>query len=213
MKKLSIVTLITMLGLSLSVSAGRYDNQSNRHNNQDTRSAVKGLHDRSPQPSRYQSKQQPSTYSSNKNRSHNRSHGQIRGQGGFNHDYRGNRHFDDSYVVTKPNYSQGSYRNKYRNYSYGDWRNDSRHYHSQWRTYGHTYYYYQPYNHDRYRYRPVRGLGHYYQRVGYGYGHWHEGHWCDVYHAPNFYVSYYNHYPYHNGWRMGDGDFGIWFSF
>lgn len=213
MKKLSVVTLIALLGLSWSVSAGRYDNHSNRQVNTDARSAVKGIHDQNRQSHRGQSKQKYSPNNSNKHRSYNRPHGQVRYQGGFNHDYRDNRHFDNSYVVTKPNHAKGPYRQKYRNYSYGDWRYDSQRYRSQWRHYGNTYYYYQPYSHDRYRYRPIRGLGHYYDRVGYGYGHWHEGFWCRDYHEPSFYVSYYNHYPYHNGWRIGDGDFGIWFRF
>ncbi len=203
MKKLSITLLIALLGVSLSVSAGRYDNRQTI--NRDARSAVKGVHDQNRHAQRRSSNKAYKKYSQNKHRSYHKP--------GYNHDYRGNRHFDDSYVVTKPDYSHSYGRKHHRSYSYGDWRYDSRRYRQQWRHSGHTFYHYQPYRYDRYRYRPVRGLGHYYQRRGYGYGHWHEGHWCDVYHEPSFYVSYYSHYPYHNGWRVGDGDFGIWFRF
>ncbi len=203
MKKLSIALLMALLGVSLSVSAGRYDNRQTI--NRDARSAVKGVHDQNRHVQRRSSNKAFKKYSQNKHRSYNKP--------GYNHDYRGNRHFDDSYVVTKPRHSQSYGRKHHRSYSYGDWRQDSRRYRQQWRHHGHTFYYYEPYRNDRYRYRPVRGLGHYYDRDGYGYGHWHEGHWCGIYHEPNFYVSYYNHYPYHNGWRVGDGDFGIWFRF
>ena len=203
MKKLTMISVLTLLGLSLSVSAGRYDNRQSV--NRDARNAVKGIHDQNRHAQRPNSNKLYKKHGHNKHRSY--------GQSGYNHDYRGNRHFDDSYVVTKPNYSHSYDRKHHRSYSYGDWRHDSHRYRQQWRHYGHAFYHYKPYRYDRYRYRPVRGLGHYYERVGYGYGHWHEGYWCDDYHEPSFYVSYYSHYPYRNGWRVGDGDFGIWFRF
>lgn len=204
MKKLIVVTFAALLGLSLSVSAGRYDNR--QVINRDARSAVKGVHDQKRQVQKRSTQKGYIKPGNNKHRSYQQ-------PSGYNHDYRGNRHFDDSYVVTKPRYSQSYGRKHNRSYSYGDWRQDSRRYRQQWRHHGHTFYHYEPYRYDRYRYRPVRGLGHYFDRAGYGYGHWHEGHWCGIYHEPSFYVSYYNHYPYHNGWRVGDGDFGIWFRF
>lgn len=203
MKKLTMISVLTLIGLSLSVSAGRYDNRQSV--NRDARNAVKGIHDQNRHAQRPNSNKLYKKHGHNKHRSY--------GQSGYNHDYRGNRHFDDSYVVTKPDYSHSYGRKHHRSYSYGDWRYDSRRYRQQWRHYGHTFYHYEPYRYDRYRYRPLRGLGHYYDRIGYGYGHWHEGHWCDVYHEPHYYFSYYSHYPYHNGWRVGDGDFGIWFRF
>lgn len=211
MKKLIVVTFAALLGLSLSVSAGRYDDRQTA--NRDARSAVKGIHDRNQHIPRQRSKPKHRSTTANKHRSYHGPQGRVNNHGGFNRDYRDNRHFDNSYVVTRPRHSKGPYRQKYHNYSYGDWRHDSRRYHSQWRTYGHTFYYYEPYRYDRYRYRPLRGLGHYFARPGFGYGHWHEGYWCDVYHEPRFYINYYSHYPYHNGWRVGDGDFGIWFRF
>ena len=205
MKKVTMISVLVLVGLSLNVSAGRYDNR--QVIDRDARSAVKGIHDQNRQGHRYPSKKTHKKLCKNSHRSYHRD------QPGYNHDYRGNRHFDDSYVVTKPRYSKFYGHKHHRSYSYGDWRHDSRRYRKNWRHRGHTYYHYKPYRYDRYRYRPVRGLGHYYQRRGYGYGHWHEGHWCGIYHEPSFYVSYYNHYPYHNGWRVGDGDFGIWFRF
>ncbi len=73
---------------------------------------------------------------------------------------------------------------------------------------------YRPYDdHHEYRYRPRRGLGHYFQRRHHGYGHWHDGAWCGVVHPDAYYRDYYSHYPHHDGWRFGDGDFGIWFRF
>ncbi len=203
MKKLTIISVLTLIGLSLSVSAGRYDIRQSI--NRDAHSAVKGIHDQNRQAQRPTSNKVYKKHGHNKHRPN--------GQSGYNHDYRGNRHFDDSYVVTKPRYSKSYGDKHHRSYSYGDWRHDSRRYRKHWRHYGHTYYHYKPYRYDRYRYRPLRGLGHYYDRIGYGYGHWHEGYWCDIYHEPHFYISYYSHYPYHNGWRFGDGDFGIWFRF
>ena len=78
----------------------------------------------------------------------------------------------------------------------------------------HRYFYsYTPYYDDHYRYYPLRGLGHYFDRPGYGYGHWHEGHWCVSYHDERYYRDYYANYRFDGGWRIGDGDFGIWFSF
>lgn len=86
-------------------------------------------------------------------------------------------------------------------------------YHKKWRK-NHGYFYnYRPYTDDWYRYQPLRGLGHYFHRAGYGYGHWHEGMWCPDYHSEDWFRNYYSYYPYHDGWRFGDGDFGIWFSF
>lgn len=202
MKKLTIISVLILLGLSLSVSAGRYNDR--QVINRDARSAAKGIHDQNRRNQQRPSKKSNHIHNNVKRRSN---------QPGYNHDYRDNRHFDDSYVVTKPRYSRSYDRKHRRSYSYGDWRHDSQRYRKQWRHNGHTYFHYEPYRYDRYRYRPVRGLGHYFDRAGYGYGHWHEGRWCGVYHEPSFYVSYYNHYPYHNGWRVGDGDFGIWFRF
>lgn len=211
MNKQILFTAASLMLLSLSANAGRYDQNNSREYRSDSRAAVQGIHSQQKQSSHQQKQSQKRGYgNSYNNKPSYRNDVQRRG---FNSDYRSNRQFDDSYVVTRPNYSQGRNYNKYRNYSYGDWRNDSRRYSNQWQHRGHTYYQYQPYSHDRYRYQPVRGLGHYYERVGYGYGHWHEGYWCYDYHQPSFYVSYYDHYPYQNGWRVGDGDFGIWFSF
>lgn len=214
MNKQTLFIAASLSLFSLSVSANRYEQNKSRQYQTDSRSAVQGIHSQNKQPKKQQKYNQKRNYNNSYNKP-NPPRNDLQRQG-FNSDYRSNRHFDNSYVVTKPNYSKAPYNAQYRNYtnySYGDWHHDSRRYSSQWQHRGHTYYHYQPYSHDRYRYRPVRGLGHYYERVGYGYGHWHEGYWCYDYHQPSYYVSYYSHYPYQNGWRVGDGDFGIWFSF
>ena len=88
-----------------------------------------------------------------------------------------------------------------------------KHYNNHVRSHNRYLSNYYAYSNDLYRYQPLRGLGHYFDRPGYGYGHWHEGMWCRDYHDEYFYRNYYSYYPYNDGWRQGDGDFGIWFSF
>ncbi len=149
------------------------------------------------------------------------------GQQGFNGDYRNNRHFDNR------NYNHNSYSHnnnrRFNNHGYNGyngghishnyykpkkyykkWKKQNRRY---WKNKYRHFYNYNVYRNDQYRYRPLRGLGHYFDRPGYGYGHWHEGGWCASYHDERFYQDYYSYYPYQDGWRHGDGDFGIWFSF
>lgn len=168
--------------------------------------------------------------SNNKHRNNRNSHNNN-GPQGFSGDYRNNRHFDNSsrnyssYGHTNNrNYSHNSH---YRNYNkhnrgyishnyyqpkhhYRTWKNQN---HRSWRNKYRHFNNYQVYTNDLYRYRPLRGLGHYFDRPGYGYGHWHEGGWCRTHHDDSFYQDYYSYYPYQDGWRHGDGDFGIWFSF
>jgi len=144
---------------------------------------------------------------------------------GFNGDYRNNRRFDNSnqhYNNNRHyNHSNKGYRNSGKkvyithNYYkpkqyYKKWKKQNRRY---WKNKYHHFYNYRVYSNDLYRYQPLRGLGHYFDRQGYGYGHWHEGSWCASYHDDRFYRNYYSYYPYQDGWRHGDGDFGIWFSF
>ncbi|VAW44048.1 hypothetical protein MNBD_GAMMA02-601 [hydrothermal vent metagenome] len=133
-------------------------------------------------------------------------------QRGFNGDYRNNRHFDNSnrrynsYGHNGGHISHNYYKpKKY----YKKWKKQNR---RHWKNKYHHFNNYNAYSNDQYRYRPVRGLGHYFDRPSYGYGHWHEGAWCASYHDERFYQDYYSYYPYQNGWRHGDGDFGIWFS-
>ncbi|MFC3195063.1 hypothetical protein ACFODZ_12495 [Marinicella sediminis] len=146
-----------------------------------------------------------------KKKGHQPRHGQ-----GFSGDYRHNPNFDNRrYDHGYSKYPQG-----YRDYPgykakkhYKKWRKNAWKHHKKWYKKQHHFYHYQPYADDWYRYQPLRGLGHYFHRSGYGYGHWHEGMWCPDYHSEAWFRNYYSHYPYRDGWRFGDGDFGIWFSF
>lgn len=156
--------------------------------------------------------------------------------GGFNGDYRDNRRFDNSNRrnnnhAYNNNYGYNSNRhgnyNGYNSYNrghishnyykpkkhYKKWKKRMKHYRRDLRNQYRHFYNYNVYTNDLYRYRPLRGLGHYFDRQGFGYGHWHEGSWCASYHDDRFYRDYYAHYRYDGGWRHGDGDFGIWFSF
>lgn len=154
---------------------------------------------------------------------HSGRHDQRHEHRGFNGDYRNNRHFDDRnyhYQDRGHNRRYGHDRGGYiaHNYykpqkHYKKWKKRMKKYHKHVRNQHRHLYNYNVYYDDVYRYRPLRGLGHYFDRPGYGYGHWHEGFWCRDYHDEWFYRNYYSHYPYRDGWRHGDGDFGIWFSF
>lgn len=176
---------------------------------------IRGAHD-----SRREVRNNKHGYAHHNNGSRNNHYGHN--QHGFNGDYRNNRHFDNRNYRHNDNRRYG-YNNHNRRYISQNYYRPYKHYkkwkkslkkHRKWlrKHYRHLYNY-NYYVDDYYRYRPLRGLGHYFDRPGYGYGHWHEGHWCRDHHDEHFYRNYYTYYPYQDGWRHGDGDFGIWFSF
>ena len=146
-------------------------------------------------------------YRNNRNYHSNHDHRQHRGH---KHRSHRNRSYQSrrggNYSGFNSPYRQGQYRDR----DYYDSRDYRRGYKKHRRNRGY-YNNYRPYRSDRYRYRPTRGLGHYFNRDNYGYGHWHNNMWCDVYHPASFYVDYYSNYPYDGGWAIGDGDFGIHF--
>jgi hypothetical protein len=211
----SFKTHVILLSLLVSASAladrnrDRHDSgkpvtQSQRHQ----QPSFKGGYDQSRRHSNQHRQNNPRRYDNN--RQHNRHHNQ-----GFNGDYRNNRHFDNRHYQGYDNrhYPNGAYHHGKPKKYYKKWKKRMKKYHKKWRK-NHRYYSsYRPYTDDYYRYRPLRGLGHYFHRTGYGYGHWHEGYWCPDYHSDAWFRNYYSHYPHHGGWRFGDGDFGIWFSF
>ncbi len=160
---------------------------------------------------------------SNKHKKHNnlsQRHPKSKHAQGFYSPYRQDQRNNRRNTYRHNDYTSYNHGDRYRNYSprkrtirpnrhYK--RNHNRNYRPQYNYYFESY---RPYNYDnRYVYRPLRGLGHYFNRTHYGYGHWHDGMWCETYHPQSYYYDYYSNYPYNDGWRIGDGDFGIWFRF
>ncbi|WP_395373965.1 hypothetical protein [Marinicella sp. W31] len=135
----------------------------------------------------------------------------------YGHKYYKKHNYGHKYY--KKHYKRHNYyRDRNRDYYYNDhhYNKKRRHYRKHKRRHHNGYYKnYRPYGYDdyKYRYRPTRGLGHYFDRDGYGYGHWHDAMWCDTDHPDDYYRDYYANYPHSDGWRHGDGDFGIWFRF
>lgn len=212
----SVKTTLTLLALlfSLSVMADRgrdRGHQGHKPLTQAPRQHNGHHHGRSDSHHKYANRNHHKAPHKNHNpyRGHSPRHGQ-----GFSGDYRSNPQFDRRHY-------QGSQRRSYdHGYAYyppkkyyKKWKKRMKKYHKKWHKNHRNYHSYRPYTDDWYRYQPLRGLGHYFYRQGYGYGHWHEGMWCPDYHSEAWYRNYYSYYPYHDGWRFGDGDFGIWFSF
>ncbi|MCF6299568.1 MAG: hypothetical protein L3J52_00350 [Proteobacteria bacterium] len=139
---------------------------------------------------------------------HNRSYRKGRNKYSKRHDYSYNRSGDHGRYNQRPH---ASYNKRPHNYQRPH-TNYNKRPHRNYKPRPHGYNNYQPYNNYEYRYRPVRGLGHYYSRQNYGYGHWHDSSWCVTVHPNSYYSNYYANYPHHNGWRFGDGNFGIWFN-
>ena len=130
--------------------------------------------------------------------------------GNNHHNYGYNNRHDYYRHDNRRDYGHHDYGNNHRrNYGYYDYR---RYDNNRYRNYRH-YNNYRPYYQSRYQYRPLRGLGYYFSRPGYGYGHWHDGMWCVTVHPQSYYYDYYSNYPYDGGWRYGDGDYGINFYF
>ena len=192
MRRLNLITtLITTLVISTISFAGDRYNQNNRghSNNRSTH------------------------HSNNSNRS--RSHQQHGNRHGNKHGNRhGNKHNNKHYNSRSNNGYYGfnsPYRSSHNNNGqHNNHRQYNKRSYKKHRSYN-NYNNYQPYSNDRYRYRPLRGLGHYFYRDNYGYGHWHDNMWCDINHSQSYYSNYYANYPYAEGWVNGDGDYGLSF--
>lgn len=140
---------------------------------------------------------------------HNEKHnmyGKHRGNSySYNHGY--SRHNNGrGYNKHRQYNNHNGYRNGYRHGYRNGYRNN---YRNNYQYYNRYYNNYRPYYETTYQYYPQRGLGHYFTRTGYGYGHWHDGVWCATVHPQTFYNDYYSNYPYNDGWQFGDGDYGI----
>lgn len=197
--KYAILALLTTLGFStLAIAKNKNDHRYNGYNNHsdrnyDSRHRGHDNHNRNriKHPKKYKNKHKNKHYYN----SHNYS--------GFNSPYRNGHRGHNNHR----NYNGHRGYNRHRNHNYYGNRHNYSNYYNRY------YSNYRPYYEDRYRYRPLRGLGHYFHRTGYGYGHWHDNSWCVVNHPQSYYYDYYSNYPYQNGWNFGDGDFGISFYF
>ncbi|MFK8010621.1 MAG: hypothetical protein AB8B80_01180 [Marinicellaceae bacterium] len=213
MNNKNTLLLITMLlGLSsMAFAKNRHNDHYNGHNNHSNHKHGSQHRQKGDRPLNKHNNNRSSSYNRNYNRSSNNNHRSNKGYSNkhrskhkYNNGHNGYRGFNSPYRSGH----QNSHRN-YNNRSHRYYRNNHRNY-----SYNNRYYYnYRPYYEDRYRYRPLRGLGHYFLRTGYGYGHWHDNSWCVVNHPQSYYYDYYSNYPYQNGWIHGDGDFGISFYF
>jgi len=221
----SVKTILTLLALltSFSVLADRSRDRGHQPHKPltQTHRQHKQVYHSGRDHQRHSSKKHNKRYDQHHNQKNHRYHNNHRdhyprhGQG-FSGDYRSNPHFDRRHYQGSP---RGGYGHDHghgyhppKKY-YKKWKKRMKKYHKKWRKHHRYYHNYRPYTDDWYRYQPLRGLGHYFHRPGYGYGHWHEGMWCPDYHSEAWYRNYYSYYPYHDGWRFGDGDFGIWFRF
>jgi hypothetical protein len=211
MKHLNLIfTLVTTLGVSTCSFAGDRNNSQTARDQLADRNSYNSQrsHAQSNRPSSQYQKHNGNNYSNhrgngqsyNQNRHNSSRHGQNSGHV-FNSPYRNGHRNNDYYRGNR--YSN---QNRYNYYNHGHGNNHGGH---------HNYYNnYKPYaNNHQYMFRPLRGLGHYFHRTGYGYGHWHDNMWCAVNHPQSYYYDYYSNYQYDGGWRFGDGDFGIWFNF
>lgn len=219
-----ILLLIATLGVSsVAISNNRLDSKSNGHSKHSDRS--NNLRQRSN--SQYDQNRNNHNHSSNQhNNSRNYSnkpkqrHSSHRNTNNrHNQQHRSNRHSNNNLPFNSPyrdgyknNYGYRGNKHKRNKHGYRRYNNYNYNY-NNYRHYNRYYSNYKPYYQDQYRYRPVRGLGHYFHRTGYGYGHWHDNSWCAVNHPQSFYYDYYSDYPYQNGWSHGDGDYGISFYF